>query len=470
LEVGMSKVRSLATLAMLALLAALATLVGSASGGSSTAPGPQGEHFPPSAAVRAMLRHVSPWQLRRYDRALVGFRNRNTLSAQNTPRRGIGAARDYIYRQFQRIAATSDGRMTVRKQSYVQAAVPGDLPRAVRITNIVATLRGAQPASVHRMYVVSGHYDSRCTDVFDTRCLAPGADDDASGVSAVLEMARVMATHRFDATIVFMAVAGEEQGLFGSTHFAEVARRRGLHIEGMFTDDIVGAPNGGDPHSVRLFSEGIPTDITPGELELLQAVGGENDGPARQLARFIKSVAENDATGMRVDLIFRRDRFLRGGDQIPFLENHYRSAVRFTEPRENFAHQHQNVRVEHGVQFGDLIRFVDFRYLARVTRVNVASVAALANAPAQPRGVKIIALELTNTTTLRWRPNREPDLAGYEVVWRDTSSPLWQHSRQVARDRTNITLPISKDNVFFGVRAVDRDGNRSPVSFPAPVF
>jgi len=423
----------------------------------------------PSPEVRAMLGDVSPSQISQYDHALVGFKNRNTLSEQHNPNRGIGAARDYIFQQFKKIAATSDGRMDVKLQSFVQPKVPGELPRAVRITNVVATLHGTQPGSKGRRYVVSGHYDSRCTDVLDTKCLAPGADDDASGVSGVLEMARVMATHQFESTIVFMAVAGEEQGLFGSEHFASVARANHVNVAGMLDNDIIGTPNGADPHTVRLFSEGIPTDVTPDELSLMQSVGGENDGPARQLARFVKDVAENDATGMKIHLIFRRDRFLRGGDQIPFLEHHYRSAVRFTEERENFDHQHQDVRVENGVQFGDLPQFVDFPYLAGVTRVNVATLAALADGPAQPANVKIIATELTNSTTLRWKANTEPDFDHYEVVWRTTDAPLWEHSMAVGT-RLHVTLPLSKDNFVFGVRAVDSDGNPSPVTFPEPVF
>jgi Zn-dependent M28 family amino/carboxypeptidase len=464
----MSKLKGLvAALVVAAAAGAVAVAYGTTSAASGAAS--SGEHFPPSAEVRAMLAQVSPGQLSTYDHALVAFKNRNTLSAQNDPNRGVGAARDYIFAQFKRIAATSDGRMTVRLQSFVQPKVAGELPRAVRITNVIATLRGSQPASVHRVYVVSGHYDSRCTDNFDTKCLAPGGDDDASGVSGALEMARVMATHHFDATIVFMAVAGEEQGLFGSEHFAEQARKHHLDVAGMLDNDIIGTPNGSDAHSIRLFSEGIPSDVTPDELALIQEIGGENDAPARELARFIKSEAENRATGMHIDLIYRVDRFLRGGDQLSFLANGYRSAVRFTEQRENFDHQHQNVRVVHGVQFGDLPRFVSFPYLARATRVNVNTLAALANAPAEPAEVKISATKLTNSTTLTWKANTEPDLAGYEVVWRTTSSPLWQHSLAVG-NRTRVTLPLSKDDFIFGVRAVDTKGNRSPAAYPAPVF
>ncbi len=295
-----------------------------------------------------MLSAVDSCRIERYDRALVSFHNRNTLSAQDKPNEGIGAARDYIYRQFQQFTAASGGRLTVRLQTYMQPKVAGALPRATRITNVVATLRGTQPASVGRTYVGSGHYDSRCTDVLDTKCFAPGADDDASGVSGVLEMARVMSTHRFDATIVFMAVAGEEQGLFGSTHFVQVAKKQHVNVAGMLDNDIIGTANGDDPHSVRLFSEGVPSDETPQEAAIREAVGGEHDSPARQLARFVKDVADNRATGMNVDLIFRRARYLRGGDHIPFLTNGYRSAVRFTEARENFNHEHQNVRWKTG--------------------------------------------------------------------------------------------------------------------------
>ena len=415
-----------------------------------------------------MLAQVSPVRIEQDIRTLVAFRNRNTLSSQTNPSRGIGAARDWIYQRFQQAARASDGRMTVRLQSYVQKPVAGEIPKPTKITNVVATLRGTQPASADRVYVVSGHYDSRCTDVLDTKCFAPGADDDASGVATSLELARVMAPLKFDATIIFMAVAGEEQGLFGSTHFVKVAKRQGMDVEGMLDNDIVGS-DAARPNTVRLFSEGVPSDETKQEAAIRQAVGGENDSPARQLARYVHEVAQNDATGMNVALIFRRDRYLRGGDQIPFLENGYRSAVRFTEWRENFNHEHQNVRVEHGVQFGDLPRFVEYKYVAGVARVNGATLAALANAPVAPKNAQIDATKLTNDTTLTWDANPEPDLAGYEVVWRTTTASDWQHTKLVG-NVTQVTLNLSKDDYFFGVRAFDESGNVSPVSFPTPKF
>ena len=328
----------------------------------------------PSPALRAMLREVDGRRIQADIHTLAGFGTRHTLSSQTDPTRGIGAARDWLFEQFKSYAAASDGRMTASLQSFVQPAGPRN-PAPVTVTNVVATLKGTQSESANRVYVVSGHYDSRCTDVLNFTCDAPGADDDASGVAAVLELARVMAKRKFDATIVFMAVAGEEQGLYGSTFFAAQAKAAGMDIEGMFTNDIIGSSTSDqgvrDPFTVRLFSEGVPTNETPAQAAVRQSIGGENDGPSRQLARYVKEVGENSATDMHVRLIWRRDRFLRGGDQIPFLQQGY-PAARFTEPAENFAHQHQDVRVENGVQFGDLEQFVDFGYVARVARVNGA--------------------------------------------------------------------------------------------------
>jgi Peptidase family M28 len=429
--------------------------------------GDKGPRLDPTVAAAA--KEVSSRNIERSIRELVSFGTRHTLSSQDDPERGIGAARDWILAEFQRYAAATGGRMTVELQSFVQPATPPRIPEPTTITNVVATLRGSQ--SPDRVYVVSGHYDSRCSDPNNAVCDAPGANDDASGVAAVLEAARVMSKRQFDATIIFMAVAGEEQGLFGSGHFARQAKAAGVDVAGMFTNDIVGSSVSDhgtrDPFSVRLFAEGVPTSETPQQAAIRRSTGGENDGPSRQLARFIKEYGENKSTKMEVRLIWRRDRFLRGGDQIPFLEQGY-SAVRFTEPNENFAHQHQDVRVENGVQFGDLIQFVDFDYTARVTRVNVAALGSLALAPAQPKGVGILTSQLTNDTDLVWQRGTEPDLAGYEVVWRETTEPLWTHSVRVGDVTRYTARSMSKDNLEFGVRAVDRDGNKSPVSFPLP--
>jgi hypothetical protein len=403
-------------------------------------------------------------------RKLVSFGTRNTLSAQNDPNRGIGAARDWLYAEFQKAAVPSGGRMTVEKQTFEQPKA-ARVPQPTMLTNIVATLKGTQPESVNRVYVVSGHYDSICNNPTDAKCDAPGANDDASGTAAVLEMARVMAKYKFDATIIFMTVPGEEQGLLGATHFAEEAKKNNLDIEAMFTNDIIGSSLGGngvrDAHTVRVFSEGVPSNETPAEAMTRRSVGGENDSPSRQLARFIKKTSEHYVPSMKVWMIYRRDRYGRGGDHQPFLERGY-AAVRFTEPNEDYHHQHQNVRVESGIQYGDLPQFDDFSYIANVARVNAASLAALALAPARPRNV-VFPPGLANDTVIRWDANKETDVAGYEIVWRDTTAATWTNSLPVGNVLTYTMKGMSKDNYFFGVRAVDKDGNRSPVTYPRPL-
>ena len=449
-----------------------ATLAGrstaaAAAGKRPSAGDPPATAQPPGPELRALLEEIDPDRIEATVRTLVSFGTRHTLSTQDDPERGIGAARDWIFAEMKRYAARSGGRMTVELQSYIQEPA-SRIPVATRITNVVATLRGT--GDPDRVYVVSGHYDSRASDVMDATSDAPGADDDASGVAVAMELARVMATRRTTATIVFAAVAGEEQGLYGAAHMAERFKAADTDVQGMFTNDIVGSSKADDgtrdPHTIRLFAEGVPTSETPEQAATRRSVGGENDSPARQLARFVRDVADNPATGMRVRVVYRRDRYLRGGDHIPFLERAY-PAARFTEPAEDFAHQHQDVRVQDGKQYGDLPEFCDFDFIARVARVNGATLWTLAQAPGTPRGVKILTSALTNSTQLRWDRGTESDLAGYEVVWRETTAPEWTHVVDVG-DATEHEVDLSKDNVFFGVRAVNRAGNRSPVAFPVP--
>jgi Zn-dependent M28 family amino/carboxypeptidase len=357
--------------------------------------------------------------------------------------------------------------MVVTVPSYIQKK-NADIPRDVRISDVVATLRGS--VEPNRTYVISGHYDSRVSNVFNAKDFAPGADDDASGVAVSLEVARVMATRRPRCTLIFAAVAGEEQGLFGSTFLAKQLKEQGADVQGMFTNDIVGSSrdeNGRrDAHSLRLFSEGVPTSEDPDRQALRIAIGGENDSPARELARFVNEVAGPTVTGMNIRMIYREDRFLRGGDNIPFLEQGW-PAARFTEPHENFAHQHQDVRVEGGVQYGDLLRFVDFEYVARVAKVNAAWMWSIAQAPAMPRNVLMDVSHLTNQTTLHWTSDPDPRRKGFEVVWRPTINPVWTH-RIFVGDVHRATVDVSKDNVVFGVRAVGSGGRRSPAVFPFP--
>jgi Zn-dependent M28 family amino/carboxypeptidase len=312
------------------------------------------------------------------------------------------------------------------------------------------------------------------TDLLDFTSDAPGADDDGSGVACVLELARLFATQQFPGTIIFATVSGEEEGLFGSTFMAAQMKAAGNDVQGMFSNDIIGTGDAHDgtrpdPFTVRLFQEGIPTNVTPGQISLLQAVGGENDGLSRQLGRFVHSVAPFDLTGMNIRLIWRRDRYLRASDHVSFQGQGY-PAARFTEPRENFDHEHQNTRVFEGRQLGDLIQYVDFDYVARVTRVNAAALWALASSPSTPKGLQIhitppVSFAGTNLTTLTWNANPESNLDGYEVVMRETTAADWTSAIDVG-NVTTVTLDISKDNVQFGVRAVDQEGRRSPVAFP----
>jgi Peptidase family M28 len=420
----------------------------------------------PDNGLRALLREVDRDRIKATVLRLTQFGTRHTASSQSDPVRGIGAATAWVFAQLQAIAATSGGRMTAAKQTFVQP-VSVRIPVPTTITNVIATLHG--DASPERIYVITGHLDSRVTDVLNFTSDAPGADDDASGVAVVLELARLFATRRTHGTLVFATVAGEEQGLYGSAHMAAQMKAAGANVLGMFSNDIVGASQAWDgtrpdPHTLRLFVEGVPTSETPAEASIRQSVGGENDGPSRQLGRFVQDVAQNDLTGMNVRVIWRRDRYLRGSDHISFLQQGY-PAARFTEPRENFNHEHQDTRVENGVQFGDLAQFVDFDYTARVAKVNGAALWSLAQGPGTPQNLKIIAATFTNTTTLTWDRGTEPDLAGYEVVWRETTAPVWTHAIDIG-DVTTVTVDISKDNVQFGLRALDHDGHRSPVAFP----
>jgi len=433
---------------------------------ASAAPAPKS-----NPQIAGVVREISPQKIEASIRKLVSFGTRHTLSDATSETRGIGAARRWLQTEFERYAKECDGRLQVTMDEFIQP--PGERnPQAVPVVNVVATLPGEQAESRDRIYVVSGHYDSRVSDPMNATADAPGANDDASGVATVLEMARVMSKQKWDATLVFMAVAGEEQGLFGSTHWAKMAKEKKWNVAAMITNDIIGSSHAEDGHvddtHVRLFAEGVPPlqEMSEAWRKQIQT-GGENDSPARELARFIKTTGERYVRGMTVNVIYRKDRYLRGGDHSPFLEAGF-AAVRMTEPNENFNHQHQDVRKENGVQYGDLPEFDDFAYIAQVARINAASLGALALAPAAPAGVEMETKELTNDTTLHWQENREPDLGGYEIFWRETTSPLWQHEVATGKVMRYTVPKVSKDNFLFGVAAVDQDGNRSPAVYPAP--
>ncbi|OFA03246.1 M28 family peptidase [Duganella sp. HH101] len=423
------------------------------------------------AQIDQIVKDISPVRIEGYINKLVGFRTRHTMSDTVSETEGIGAARRWIKSELERCGAAQGGRLQVAFDSHI-APVSARISRPTEIVNVVATLPGTQAASVDRMYVVSGHYDSRNTDVMDAKGDAPGANDDASGTAAVMEMACVMAKYKFDATLVFMTVAAEEQGLLGAAHWAELARQKNLNIAGMFTNDIIGSSR--DEHGkvdntqVRLFAEGLPVQKENSDaVRTLIQTGGENDSLSRQLARAVKEAGERYVPKFKVNVIQRRDRYLRGGDHMPFLERGY-AALRFTEPAEDFNHQHQNIRTENGVLIGDLPQYDDFNYIAQVARVNAAALSSLSLAPAAPAKVQVRTAKLQNDTELVWQANAEPDLAGYRIVWRDTSAAEWQGSQFVGK-ATEFTVPLSKDNYYFGVQAIDTEGNASPASYPTPL-
>ncbi|MDP2366833.1 M28 family metallopeptidase [Rhodoferax sp.] len=448
----------------------------------------------PNPTIQSIMARIEPAMIERYIGKLVSFGTRHTLSDTTSATRGIGAARRWIKAELEQCAAQSNGRMAVAFDEHVRPA-SARIPQAVQVVNVVATLKGwAQP---ERVIVVSGHYDSRASDVMDATIDAPGANDDASGSAAVLAMACAFAPHSFPATLVFMNVAGEEQGLLGADHFAETARQQNRNIIAMVTNDIIGSPVGDqgqrDDQQVRLFADGfspllklfldaqkapvnpdvakassVAAQATRQALEIIARSGGDDDTATSQLGRYLKDAAERHLPGFTVKLIARRDRFLRGGDHLPFLERGY-AAVRFTEPFENFAHQHQNVRTEGGVQFGDLPQFVDPAYVARVARVNAAGLASLALAPAAPLEVGIEVTELTNDTRLRWKAPTVEKPGGYRIVWREPGAPTWQFGRDVG-DVTAFTLKdVSKDNFVFAVAAVSATGEASLPVFAQPV-
>jgi hypothetical protein len=443
-----------------------AALAMAAAAGSSCAAAPDTDRRQPQ--VDKIVAEISPQRIEATIRKLVAFKTRHTMSETESDTVGIGAARRWIKSEMERCGA---GRLQVAFDSHV-APVSARISRPTEVVNVVATLPGAQTESKDRVYVVSGHYDSRNSDVMDAKGDAPGANDDASGTAAVIEMACVMSRYKFDATLVFMTVAGEEQGLLGARHYAEQAKQKGVNIAGMFTNDIIGSSR--DEHGkvndkmVRLFAEGLPVEKeTSDTTRNLVATGGENDSLSRQLARHVKEQGERYVPGFKVNVIQRRDRYLRGGDHMPFLERGY-AALRFTEPAEDFSHQHQNLRTENGKVYGDLPEYNDYNYIAQVARVNAAALATLANAPAVPAKVQLRTRELENDSSFVWQANKEPDVAGYRIVWRDTTAADWQGSLFVG-NVTDAKISLSKDNVFFGIQAVDKDGNVSPAGYPAPL-
>jgi hypothetical protein len=418
--------------------------------------------------IEQMVKEVSADSLQSYINTLVSFGTRNTLSTQTDSKKGIGAARNWVLNKFNQFAKNSEGRLIAIIDTTTIPADGRRVDKPVLLGNVMATLKGTDPND-KRIFIISGHLDSRRSDVMDRTGNAPGANDDGSGTAAVIESARIMSKHSFPATIIFVAVSGEEQGLLGSTFMANKAKEENWDVEAVFNNDIIGSNNSNETNiinntKVRVFSEGIPANATEKDIARIRALGLENDSQSRELARYVKEIGERYVDHLDVVMVYRTDRFLRGGDHLPYLKNGF-TAVRITEMNENFHHQHQDVRKEKGVQYGDLPGFVDFEYLRKNTALNLANLANLGKAPSVPEEVKVEVRNLSNSTTLSWQQPKAGKVKGYYILMRETTSPVWQ--KKIFTTENEATLPYSKDNYFFAVQSVNESGNESLPVIPS---
>jgi hypothetical protein len=418
--------------------------------------------------ISELVQQVNADSLKKYTEVLASFKSRHTLNQD--AKDGMIAAQNYVKAKFMEFGMLSKGRMTASIEEFI---VPGDGRRIVsdaKVGNVIAKLPGTNPNDP-RVIIVSGHLDSRNKDVMDAAGASPGANDDGSGVALVMELARILAKSEFSATLLFVAFTGEEQGLKGATYLADKAKAESWNIEAVLNNDIVGNSNSSETNIsnntvMRVFSETIPLAEDERGATIRRSINSDNDSPSRQLARYIKEVGERYVDQMEVKLIYRNDRFLRGGDQTPFMKNGF-TAVRMSEMNENFLHQHENVRVENGVQYGDLPEFMDFEYLRKVAAVNLASAASLAHAPGMPQEVKIDVRGLSNSTSLIWKAPIHGKAKGYYVLMRETSSSMWE--KKFYTEETGLKLPYSKDNYFFAVQAVSEQGMESLPVIPSPL-
>jgi Peptidase family M28 len=420
--------------------------------------------------IEKMVKEVSADSLKSYITKLVSFGTRNTLSTQTNPTRGIGAARNWVLSRFTEFARQSGGRLTAVVDTTTYKKDGRRVDRDILLGNVMATLKGTDPVD-NRIFIISGHLDNMRSNVMDSTGDAPGADDDGSGTAAVLECARIMSKYSWPATLIFVAVSGEEQGLLGSTYMAEKAKRENWNIEAVLNNDIMGGNNKNETNPasnnhVRVFSEGLSVLDTGRAETTIRNLGLENDGKARQLARYTKEIGERYVKDLDVVMVYRNDRFLRGGDHIPYVQRGF-SAVRITEMNEDFHHQHQDVRVENDIQYGDLPQFMDFEYLRKNTSMNLCTLANLAKSPSMPQEVKVDTRKLTNFTNLSWQAPKSGNVKGYKVLMRETTSPVWQ--KKFFTNELKMDLPYSKDNYFFAVQSVSTDGNEGLPVIPAPL-
>ncbi|MEP6747993.1 MAG: M20/M25/M40 family metallo-hydrolase [Bacteroidota bacterium] len=412
--------------------------------------------------IEKMVKEVSADSLQSYIKTLVAFGTRSTLSTQTEAKKGIGAARLWVLSKFTEFAKQSGGRLTAIIDTTTLPADGKRVDAPLVLGNVVATLKGTDPND-DRIFLISGHLDSRRTNVMDKTGDAPGANDDGSGTSAVIECARVMSQHGFPATIIFIAVSGEEQGLLGANFMANKLKKENKNLEAVLNNDIIGSNNSSETNiidntRVRVFSEGLPAYELDKNAANIRQLGLENDGKARQLARYVKETGERYVDNLQVVMVYRNDRFLRGGDHTPYVVNGF-AAVRITEMNENYNHQHQDIRKENNVQYGDLTEFMDFEYLRKNTCMNLCNLANLAKSPSMPQDVKVDVKKLDNYTVLSWANPKSGKAKGFYVLMRETTSAFWQ--KKIFTTQTSISLPYSKDNYFFAVQSVSADGNES---------
>ena len=413
-------------------------------------------------AIEKMVSEVNADSLKSYINKLVSFGTRSTLSTTTDNKKGIGAAREWVASKFNEYAKNTNGRMTVELDKWTLAADGKRIDVTADMGNAMAILHGTD-TSDKRIFIISGHMDSRVTDVMNRTADAPGANDDGSGTSAVIECARVMSGYSFPATIIFVAVCGEEQGLLGSDHLAERAKQNNWNVEAMLNNDIMGSNNSNETNiidntKVRVFSEGLPAFDLDKKAASIRQYGLENDGASRQLARYVKEIGERYVANLDVVMVYRNDRFLRGGDHSPFVQRGF-TAVRITEVNENYEHQHQDLRTEKNIKYGDLPEFMDFEYLRKNTAMNLSNLANLAKSPSMPQEVKVDVKNLTNSTYLSWKEPKTGKAKGYYILMRETTAAQWQ--KKFFTTKTEMRLPYSKDNYFFAVQSVSNDGNES---------
>ncbi len=410
--------------------------------------------------IEEMVAQISSDSLKAHINKLVTFGTRSTLSTTTDTKKGIGAARNWVLGRFQEFAKNSEGRMTAKIENWMLKPDGKRVDKEQEIGNVMGILKGTDPTD-DRIFLVSGHIDSRNSNVMDREKDAPGANDDGSGTAVVIELARIMSKTKFPATVIFLVVSGEEQGLLGADYLSQKAFDEKWNIEAILNNDICGSNNSNETNiidntRIRIFSEGLPIYEIEKRASSIRNLGQENDGKARQVARYAKEIGERYVDNLEVVMVYRNDRFLRGGDHTPFVNRGF-AAVRITEMNENYEHQHQDVRTEKGIRYGDLAEFMDFEYLRKNTAMNLATLSNLAKAPATPQNVTIDTKNLTNTSTLFWQAPKTGKVKGYYVLVRETYQPFWQ--KKIFTTKNGIVLPYSKDHYFFAVQAVSEDGN-----------